>query len=424
MASLLLSTLGILLRILIVSSFYPPHYIGGAELVCKDVVEGLKARGHEVKVLTSTYGLAGLVCGDGGIYRQLENHLHWKSHGLVKDIVRFFKKEATNRNALSSLFRIYKPDVVYVWNLYHVSISLGFMAKNSGFATSYFIHDDWLTSWERHFWASLCYPQSLNGVHRFVRKLLTHFLGRVSLLIFSKALRLSQIQFTTPYLKNKTLQAGKPVKEAEVIRLGVDIQRFPYRKTAGCPKRFLYVGQIVRHKGVHTAIEAVRIIIEQYGYKEAQLTVVGGSVDRDYETYTRHLVPELGLQNNVRFTGFISRDELPSIYREHDILIFPSLWEEPLGLVLLEAMSSGLAIVATGTGGSIEFLEPEKNALVFQKEQPQACARQILRLVHDSELFEKIRRNGRRTVEERFCLEKTIDQVESSLKRIVNGRDR
>jgi glycogen synthase len=47
------------MRVLVLSNFYPPHFIGGYELGCRDVVEGLKARGHDVRVLTSTYKSAG-----------------------------------------------------------------------------------------------------------------------------------------------------------------------------------------------------------------------------------------------------------------------------------------------------------------------------------------------------------------------------
>ena len=68
------------MRILIVSNLYPPHHIGGYELGCRDVVEGLKARGHEVKVLTSTYGVGKRKC-DGDVHRWLETDLLRKIHG-------------------------------------------------------------------------------------------------------------------------------------------------------------------------------------------------------------------------------------------------------------------------------------------------------------------------------------------------------
>ena len=69
--------------------------------------------------------------------------------------------------------------------------------------------------------------------------------------------------------------------------------------------------------------------------------------------------------------GQMSRDALTSAYREHDILVFASTWEEPLGITLLEAMASGLAVVGTGAGGSAEILQPEVNALTFPRSDVQ-----------------------------------------------------
>ena len=127
----------------------------------------------------------------------------------------------------------------------------------------------------------------------------------------------------------------------------------------------------------------------------------------------------LGLESNVRFAGFVSHENLPCFYQEHDILLFPSIWDEPFSITLLEGMSSGLAVVGTATGGSLEILENDVNALVFPKEDAKACSTQILRFMAAPELYERIRGNGRCTVEERFRFEDMIDKIEDSLGRVV-----
>ena len=60
----------------------------------------------------------------------------------------------------------------------------------------------------------------------------------------------------------------------------------------------------------------------------------------------------LGVGEQVSFQSGVAREKMSTIYREHDILIFPSIWEEPFGLVLIEAMASKLPIVSTRTGGT------------------------------------------------------------------------
>jgi len=149
------------------------------------------------------------------------------------------------------------------------------------------------------------------------------------------------------------------------------------------------------------------------------LTIVGGP---DYENRIQRLVSSLGLEDNVRFTGLVPRDQLPSVYGEHDILLFPSVWAEPFGLAVLETMSSGLAIVGTATGGSREILKNEDNALTFPKEDVSACAEQVIRLLQDRELLERLRGNGRRTVEDHFRLDQMIDKIDVALKK-TSGLD-
>jgi glycosyltransferase involved in cell wall biosynthesis len=221
--------------------------------------------------------------------------------------------------------------------------------------------------------------------------------------------------FASRYLKTKAVEAGRPVSQAEVIHWGIAVNEYPYRHAPRVPTRLLYVGQIVPHKGVHTAVEAMRLIVQQCGHGSTRLTLVGGSVVPEYDSHVRGLVSSSGLNGHVTFVGPVPRERLSSIYQEHDILIFPSVWDEPFGITLLEAMASGLAVVGTGTGGSGEILQPEVNALTFPTEDAGRCAMQILRLMEDPHLFETIRKNGRDTIEDRFRLDHAVEQLERCL---------
>jgi glycosyltransferase involved in cell wall biosynthesis len=209
---------------------------------------------------------------------------------------------------------------------------------------------------------------------------------------------------------------------AEVIPWGIDTRRFPFFARRRKPTRLLYVGQIMPHKGVNAAIEALKWIRVKKECEMVRLTIAGGTILPDYETSLRKLVLELGLENHVHFTGFVPHEELPEIYRQHDILIFPSVWDEPFGIALLEAMSSGLAVVATATGGSAEIIKDEENAMVFPPGDAQACAHQIQRLSHDFTLFQRLVRAARRKVEEAFRFETTLDRIEDSLSRNAKCR--
>ena len=406
------------MRILVLTNFYPPHYVGGYELGCRDVVEGLKARGYEVRVLTSTYKV-NKPSRKQGVYRWLQTD--FASGGNGSGFFRLLRKELTNRRAFKSACRSFRPDVIYAWNITHISVSNLLMAQQMGLPVCYFVSDHWLSRWEEDPWILRTRRDPRRPHRRLVWRLLRPLLS-ASGLWPKDPLELSHAQFVSRFLKQATAEAGKPAAGSEVIHWGVDVDRFSANGAARDASKLLYVGQITAHKGVGTAVEMLKLIREKYGCDKATLTVVGGP---DYDGEIGRLVRSLNLEAEVRFTGLVPRERLPEIYREHGTLIFPSVWDEPFSITLLEAMSSGLAVVGTETGGSAELLDDGVNALTFPKRDAEACAMQVKRLIDDPQLFDRIRRNGMRAVRSGFRLDRMIDEIEGSLRRVkgdVEGR--
>jgi glycosyltransferase involved in cell wall biosynthesis len=407
------------MRILVITNLYPPYYVGGYELGCRDVVDGLKARSHQVGVLASSYGLGKPQC-DGEVYRWMEADLSRKNYSRLEYGARHVRREIKNVKALRRLCALFKPDVVYIWNLANVSLSVVHTAQQLGLPTCYYVFDNWLSIWEKgdrwyHWWSEA----ANQPLQRFGKQALSRFLDEIGLRTRVAFSDMKHVQFASRYLKQVALKTGKPVADARVIPWGIDINRYPYQEVSRSPRRLLYTGQIVPHKGVHTIIEALGIIVQKHRKESVRLTLVGGTTIPDYEARVRRLVSSLGLESHVHFTGFLPRESLPSVYQEHDILLFPSIWDEPFGIVLLEAMSSGLAAVGTATGGSSEILQDEVNALVFPKESAEACAIQVLRLMDDRRLFEAIRESGRCTVEAKFRFDSMMDKIEKALQESI-----
>jgi glycosyltransferase involved in cell wall biosynthesis len=399
-------------RILVISNFYPPYYIGGYELGCFEAVQSLIQRDHTVKVLTSTYGLTEPHQVEGAVYRQL-----WTYIGRDFSKAELFNKERHNQRVTRRMIKEFKPDVVYIWNLWQVSLSIASVAQQLGRPVCYYIFDSWLAQWGQAddwftWWAYL----PVNPLKRPVKKLLRRLLPLLGLQTGTVPPNLRYVQFASHFLKQQAIQAGQPVDAAPVIHWGLDLAAFPERPITGQPPtRLLYVGQLMAHKGVHTLIEAFHRLITTYGLVDIDLTLVGGTIVPAYETRLKELVHSLGLSHQIHFAGPLPRVQIPAIYQQHDIMIVPSVWDEPFGLILLEAMASGLAVVGTATGGSAEILRHEINGLVFAREDSPACAACLYRLLTDPLLYERLRRQGRQTVEQHFRLEQTIDQIEQSL---------
>jgi glycogen(starch) synthase len=403
------------MRILVISNLYPPYHAGGYELACMEMVENLKARGHDIIVLTSTYG-EGKVQSGGDVYRRLmlrfARSVNW-TDGVIKEV--------TNQTAFRRACKEFGPEVVFLWNISHISISLATMAHEMRLPTCYYLFDNWLAAWEMDQWCQLWRHETNKLYHRFLK-----FLSRKFCLVIPPfLLDMSSAVFASTYLKNVALKAGKSVETASVVHWGIDINKFPYEsKDCQACNRLLYVGQIVPHKGIHTVIEALGVIKRSHGDNSLSLTIVGDyDSSGEYTTYLKDIAKRYGVIEQISFAGPVLRENLPEVYHSHDILVFPSLWEEPFGITQLEAMSSGLAVVSTGTGGSAEILENGANALTYNEDDAAQCARQISRLLENRSLFDRLRRNARKTVEKSFQIDRTVDSLEKTLAEAVSRQD-
>jgi len=379
-------------------------------------VEALKSRGHQVKVLTSTYNVE-KPQDDGEVYRRLRIGEWWTPSSL-RGLAALLKKETANLQAFRQLCSDFNPNLIYVWNPVGISLSVVSVSQQLGLPVCYFVSDHWLEEWETDPGYRM-WQQQQAGLHRgFLGKGVLSLLSALNVSHRPSPPDLRNVQFASQCLKRQALSKGRPISKAKVIHWGIDARRFRFAEKSKILERLLYVGQIIPHKGVHTAVEALKLLV-QSGHVSATLTIAGGSVMPEYEAQIRQLISSLQLERHVRFTGQVPRERLLSIYQEHDVLVFPSIWDEPFSITLLEAMASGLAVVGTATGGSNEILEDGVNALVFQKEEAQECAACILRLFTDERLFEEIRRKGRFTVEQKHRIEQMVDAIEGSVKEAV-----
>ncbi len=401
------------MRILVISNFYPPQYLGGYELGCRDVVEALRARGHEITVLTSTYP-ADSPSEQGDILRWLETSYTWTTEQGAAYAARKVRQEVRCRRRLAAAVQRARPDLIYVWGMCFIPLSLLFAAQATGLPVCYFVSDDWLKQFQIELFEGAA-PARLSGsraVYQRGKKILYALLRGART---APLLDLRHVQFAAQYLKQAALDAGRAVQDAEVIHWGVDPVQFSYRQGTRAARRLLFVGQVMAHKGVHTAVQALAAVRAAPGGADVTLTIVGGGKDQAYIDSLPAQAAALGVSAAVTFAGKLPREDLPGVYAAHDILLFPSVWPEPFGITPLEAMASGLAVVGTGTGGSLELFRDGENAFVFAAEDALECARQVLRLVEDPALFERMRASGRASVEQIYTFAHMVDSIEHSL---------
>jgi glycogen(starch) synthase len=406
------------LRILVLTNLYPPFYLGGYELGCHDIVEHLKRRGHTVTVLTSTHGLT---------EERAEGHIHRRlSFRADPDRRSFFgllQTEWKEQVTLRRLFREFAPDVVYVFSLYGVSHGMMLAAQRTSRPVVYAFSGEWLEPAYRgdrwlHLWATAANA----GMKRHAKRTLGRLLNRVTP-VGLEPLDLRGAYFTSAALRRRFSAQGFPVEDAPVIYWGVDLERFHpcARRERELPLRLLFAGRISMVKGLHTAIEALHLL-NQEGTTGVLLDVAGPTQEPAYLRALQERIGQTGLGNSIRFLGEIPWKDMPSVYADHDVLVFPSIWEEPFSIGLLEAMACGQAVVGTTTGGSAEVLVDGVNSLVFPPGDPGRLAQQVKRLI-DLPLRRRIGMEARRTVEQCFEITAMMDKIEAFLREVVARRD-
>jgi glycosyltransferase involved in cell wall biosynthesis len=396
------------MRILCVGSMYPPHHLGGYELVWKAAVDDLRARGHDVRVLTADHreaAAAGLP-ESPDVHRDLR--WYWRDHAFPRLGPRArLDLERHNAATFDRHAEDFGPDVVAWWAMGGMSLSLLERARRRGLPAVAFVNDAWLI-----------YGPMVDAWIRFATRpgVPADLLERVTGLPARFDPEPSaHFVFASEDTRRAALERWPAIAASEVAYGGIAPAFLPHdRGPHGAPPvwgwRLLYVGRIDSRKGIATAIRALATLPP-----EATLRVVGGGDEAHLEEL-RVLAAELDLGRRVSFDGARPRDELPAVYADADALIFPVEWAEPWGLVPLEAMACGLPVVATGTGGSGEYLRDGENCLLYKPGDAAALAARLLTLAADADLREHLRAAGVATARAHTD-DAFHDRVEAVLKR-------
>jgi len=168
--------------------------------------------------------------------------------------------------------------------------------------------------------------------------------------------------------------------------------------------RFVFMGRLVDWKGLDMAIEALSLV------PNSELTIIGDGLMR--ETW-KQTADKLGVANRVVFTGFLPQIECAPYLQSSLALVLPSIYECG-GAVVLEAMASGIPVIATKWGGPADYLDSSCGFLIEPSSRQvmvQDFAAAMSRLAAEPQLRDQLGTNGRRRVEQQFDWNKKIVRI-------------
>ena len=435
------------MKILVVSNLYPPHHQGGYELRCRQVCEYLKRCGHDVRVVTSSFEIAGEQHG-AAIRDDVENGIpvsrFLRQHRLDPrqpdgrlynlDVI---KRQITDATRFAAVLDAFQPDLVNWWNLEGVVKSILRMPDDRGIPRVHCIDDNWMirefgargdadVPFWLEFWDAKWGPRPLRPL---VAAGLAPWERRVqSRGISTRPFRVppAHFCFISEFRRSEYAQAGLEGDSSEVIYGGVSPQRFyqarPAADYAAGPLRLLYAGYVDRRRGLHTIVEALGCMpARERNQFHLSVAHAGPAAPDEYVRSIHARLSQLGLTRQVTFLGRVSHDQMPQVYAANDVLVFASTYNEGMPMVMMEAMCAGCAVPNTGSGGAIELSE-RAGAPLFPKDHPFALSRLLLALERDRHWLAEVAHRGQQTVLRDFTIDQMLQKTHEAFTRVASHR--
>ncbi|MBN4055672.1 glycosyltransferase family 4 protein [bacterium AH-315-K03] len=392
------------LKIAIVGNYYPPYFVGGYELACKDTVAYLCAKGHKITVLCGHEGVSDkcktFETGEYGekIFRQLR-YIDYKNPSFInKHIIEKYNFKTTNAH-----LHQYQPDIVYFWNMQSLSLAPVYAVQNAKVPRLFEMGDLWPKAYVK--------PGLSHRCKRLLKRLIPYTVGGE--FDFGPCIVVSDWLATE-------LQQRFKAHDISVIGNGTLVPKTT-KINPGGKLRFLFAGRVCKEKGVEQAIRAFSEIKCRRLALEMTLSVVGPT-DEKYRKTLLALIEKLGLKSSVSLHQQVT--DMQNIYKNHDVLLMPTFTREPFGLVIIEAMAQGLVVIASNKYGPAEIIENETVGMLVDPENRIELNNAILTLVDNPALRLSIGEAAHRYVQKKYSMTVVKEQVEHKLLQVALKEER
>jgi glycosyltransferase involved in cell wall biosynthesis len=383
-----------------ISNLYPPDVLGGAETVVARIAAGLRTAGHEVSVVsTAPRARAGWDTVDGvRVLRLAPANIYWAGEAprratIVKPLWHLLDlwNPATYQR-LRAFLVAQKPDVVHTHNLGGLSAAAWSATAAAGVPLVHTLHDHSLTcirAVRMTLRGRLCEQQCVPCAIR--SRWLQHLSRAVDAVVAPARFVLErhrELGFF-PAAQTAIVPWGAPTVAA-------DAQPRPEDQ----PVRFLFLGSLQPHKGVGVVLEAFR----RTPQTRATLDIAGAGA------MAGSCRAAAGQDPRIHFHGFVTGPEKDRLLRSADVLLFPSLCWEVVGLVMLEAFAHGIPVIASRRGGIPEFIDEGQTGALVEPGDAAALAVQIARWAENRGSIE-VMREACRSYAARFTWVRTVDEL-------------
>lgn len=372
------------LSVLLVTNLFPPQELGGYGRMMWEFAEGLVARGHRVSILTSDLNDFGQAPTpderemEARVQRVLRMQGTWVGGRPVPvtDRAELVRRLTENAARIQKEIELVKPDLVLAGNIdflgssilqpalrAHIPVLHALANAQPGYPLAEQPRDG-------HYWVAPC--SDWNGE------------------VFARA--------------------GFTPAHCETLYPGARVDRF-FRFFLPDPQRLriCYASLVLPYKGADTLVDALGHL-HRVGL-DFSAEIAGHAPDAAFLADLKERVQRHGMAAKVSFTGFLDRQRLGSLFARSNVLVFPSVFNEPFGISQVEALAAGLVVVSSGTGGAKEIIRDGQDGLLFAAGNSIDLAAKLAHLAQDPALMVHLQQQGQARATT-FSVEQAVRRIE------------
>ena len=372
------------------SDYFPPHAGGGVERVVAELCGGLVRKGHAVTVLTLATCPAPAMEKDGSL-----TVVRVPATDLAGLLGFQFAFSARLPLALRRQVRSFRPDIVHAHNLFFRTTEAAALPW-SGLGSTPLV--------------TTLHLGRAEGGGPLLRRLMWAYEATAGRLILRRSAHVIAVSEAVAVHGLQAVGGRVPIT---TVPNGVDLDTFrpPPWERPTLSYTVLFVGRLVPNKGPDVLLRCVPSVLAWH--PQARFDLVGEGPMR---ARLERLAASMGISHAVRFLGL--RNDVDDQMRRAAVFVRPS-YLEGMPLTILEAMASGLPVVATPVGGTPELVRHGETGYLVPVDDPEALAMAVTSLLDDPTRARKMGRRGRTTVDAGYGWEDVIDRTEAVYREVL-----
>jgi glycosyltransferase involved in cell wall biosynthesis len=407
------------LKILLVTNKCPPDYDGGYELRAFQIANALRTRGHDLEIVTS-HLRAGfkLESPEPAWVHRIFDYVPISSKvGLARKADAAWRRvqcttiAEKNVPAIRSFLEGRNYDLAYCFGLHRISLASAFPISEKDIPILWHAGGTYIVD-QLYRW-----PTEIAGFRISMNTVAKKWYE------MERAVDYSNIAFVSEFLRDYFFEHGMKVPHPYVISRGADfdLQRDVDRKRA-YPALFFMASRLDREKGIDTALKAASLLKARAPKLDWRLEIAGNPGDSRYREELDQIIAKGNLSSQVLFVGKLSRDEVLTKMQEATAFVSCSRYGEPFAGTIIETLASGTPLLGSIDGSIKEVVKDGESALLFQKDDANLLSQHMEQILTDPAIAAKLATNGLKVIEDRYTLDKILDQTEATFADVLSRR--